>query len=201
MRTLLTGFGPFGEVADNPSARLARTFAERGAPDHALETAVLPVSFQRGAEEITRLLASGRYDACLMLGVAGRSDHIRLERLGVNHDSARIPDNDGRSPMGRSRAGAPLGHQTPFPLLPLLASLHAAGIPAGISHSAGAYVCNRVYFTALDACRLCGLATRCLFVHVPPDPETFGGARAGRGMDLATQARAISLVLEYLRSV
>jgi pyrrolidone-carboxylate peptidase len=34
MRTLLTGFGPFGKITDNPSGRVVSHFAQAGVPAH-----------------------------------------------------------------------------------------------------------------------------------------------------------------------
>src|SRR5258708_1429539 len=95
MRTLLTGFGPFGNVVDNPTARIVAHFAETGAPGHELVSRVLPVAFGRADSEICGLLRTGRFDAALLLGVAGRRRVLSLERLARNRDSASIPDADG----------------------------------------------------------------------------------------------------------
>jgi pyrrolidone-carboxylate peptidase len=58
MRTLLTGFGPFGAIAHNPSARIVEQLARGGSPGHRLTCRVLPVSFARAEAEIGSLLKS-----------------------------------------------------------------------------------------------------------------------------------------------
>jgi pyroglutamyl-peptidase len=81
-RTLLTGFGPFGRVVSNPSSRIVAHFAQAGAAGHDLTTRVLPVSYARAAREIRALLSAGGFDAALLLGVARRETHLRLEQFG-----------------------------------------------------------------------------------------------------------------------
>src|SRR5437870_9369134 len=112
MRTLLTGFGPFEKTIHNPSARIVDHFARAGAPGHALTTGVLPVAFARAEREIRRLLHGGRYDAAVLLGVAGREACFRLERLGRRVAASR-PDVDGAVP-GRPQwyADAPDNYRT-----------------------------------------------------------------------------------------
>src|SRR5437867_4410294 len=103
MRALLTGFGAFGDVMDNPSARIVAQIAELGVPGIDLTPCVLPVSFQRSAIEIERLLVDDRFDLALMLGVAGNESELRIETRALNLDSARIADCDGFQPCGLIR--------------------------------------------------------------------------------------------------
>jgi pyroglutamyl-peptidase len=199
MQTLLTGFGPFGTVINNPSERIVAHFRDHGAPGHTLTTQVLPVSFTRADQEIGRLLQTGTFDVCLMLGVAGKASAIRLEQFGRNFDNARIPDCDGFSPIETPiRPGSPATYEPGFPLEPLLAALQAADIPAELSDSAGAYVCNRVYYAALHACAVANIPTRCLFVHIPPNEITFAEPPDTPTMPLGRQIEAIRIVLSEL---
>src|SRR5438876_9677415 len=98
MRTLLTGFRPFGANIDNPSARIVAHFAQVGAPGHELTTRVLPVSYDRAAAEVSELLRGGAFDVALLLGVASGPAVLRLERLARRPDGARLPDVDGQVP-------------------------------------------------------------------------------------------------------
>lgn len=200
MRTLLTGFGPFGTVVNNPSARIVEHFAREGAPGHALATRVLPVSFTRAEREIVALLRAGRFDVALLLGVAGGEAHVRLERFGRNQDRARLPDCDGFAPMETViRLGAPSLYPATLEPEPLAESLRAAGIPTRLSDDAGGYVCNHTYFAALHALAEANLPTRCLFVHVPWDALTFSDPPNGPTMPLDRQIQAIRHMLRRLR--
>lgn len=198
MRTLLTGFGPFGAVLNNPSARIVEHFERTGAPGHELTPRVLPVSYARAEREIRDLLIEGRFDGALLLGVAVREAHVRLERCGRRR-SAGHPDCDGHlpAPVG-PRPGALVQYLATVALEPLLEELVAAGLPACLSDDAGGYVCNHTYYAALHAIAAENLPTRCLFLHVPADPETFSAPPEGPVMPLRTQIEAAARVLAWL---
>ncbi|HEY3269396.1 MAG TPA: pyroglutamyl-peptidase I [Armatimonadota bacterium] len=188
MKTLLTGFGAFLDVTDNPSARLVHRFGESGAPGHDITARVLPVSCAAASEVIPALMGQG-FDAAILLGVAARDTEVRLERFARNDRNA-TPDVDGFAKPGPIFAGGPDCYETRIPLEPLLSGLTQAGLPARISEDAGAYVCNHTYYTAMHAIALAGLPTLCLFVHVPPATPDY---------PLAMQAAAIGTILEALR--
>src|SRR5947208_14864634 len=116
MRTLMTGFGPFEKTIHNPSARIVDHFAGAGAPGHALTMRVLPVSFARAEREIRRLLQGGRYDAAVLLGVAGREACLRLEQFGRRVAASR-EDVDGTVPsLPEWHADALDSYRTTLPL-------------------------------------------------------------------------------------
>ena len=68
MRTVVTGFGPFGTVADNPSARLAR-----GA-----EFRILEVAYDAIDDALREI---GPVDRLLLMGVAAGRFRPRLETV------------------------------------------------------------------------------------------------------------------------
>jgi pyroglutamyl-peptidase len=199
MRVLMTGFGPFGDVSNNPSGRIVEQFAMQGLPGHELVTRVLPVSFERSQQEIEDLLRSTAFDVALLLGLAAKEGMIRLEQYGRNLDRARIPDCDGSQPQESPicREG-PDVYLTDIPLEPLVAALEAGGIPARISDDAGGYVCNHTYYTALRILDHGSSDTRCLFLHVPPDETTFEDAEPHPTMPFHQQIEAVRLVLSKL---
>ena len=197
MRTLLTGFGPFGDVVDNPSARIATHFAASGVPGHELTVRILPVSFERASEEITRLLMEGGFDLAVMLGVAGRDSEIRVETCARNQDEARIPDCDGRQPSGCIAESGLEIYETTLDAGSLVKSLIESGIPARVSDSAGSYVCNRAYYAALHTVAARSMTTRCLFVHVPPHEESFVESTESF-MSLGKQIAAVKIILRDL---
>jgi pyroglutamyl-peptidase len=198
MRTLLTGFGPFGSTVNNPSARIVEHFTHTGAPGHALTTRVLPVSFARAEAEVRSLLSTGQFDAAVLLGVAGREEHIRLERVGRLRATGRTDiDGSGPCPSGRVPGGAE-SYSATVSMEPLRDELLAAGLPARVSDDAGDYVCNHTYYTALETIAAGGLNTRCLFIHVPPDAATFREAVDGPTLPLERQIEAVARVLGWL---
>ena len=88
--------------------------------------------------------------------------HVSLERIAINCDDARIPDNAGNAPVDEPVVpGAPAAYFSTLPVKAALAALGAAGIPAEVSQTAGTYVCNHVFYGLMHALRLtpgCGAA-------------------------------------------
>lgn len=177
MSILVTGFEPFDGAAENPSweavKRLPDTVA--GCPIHRLQ---LPVVYGEAAR---RMLAEAeRIGAAMLLmtGVAGGRTAVTPELVAINYRLARIPDNAGQTFSGeRILPGAPDAHMTALPVNAMVAALEAEGLPAKLSLSAGAYVCNDVYFAALEAGR------SAVFVHVPPQ-EALDAAQAARALTI-----------------
>src|SRR5687768_10752933 len=98
MRTLLTGFGAFGSVASNPSARIVAWLEREDVPGHELTTRVLPVSYERAAGEIESLLRDGAFDAAVLLGVARAETCLRVEQMARLRLTGHRPDADGLVP-------------------------------------------------------------------------------------------------------
>jgi pyroglutamyl-peptidase len=190
MRILLTGFGPFLGISDNPSMHIVEHFAA-APPCPGLTTRVLPVSFQRTAAIVPGLLRDDEpFDAALLLGVAATDPEMRLERFARNRRSTETPDADGFVPASTEiLPGAADFYETQVPLDTLLSRLQGKGNPVRISEDAGAYVCNHAYYAALHTVSEAALQTRCLFVHVPRDAPAF---------PLARQIDAVESVLECL---
>jgi pyroglutamyl-peptidase len=167
---LVTGFEPWGRLRRNPSGELAL----------ALGGHVLPVDFRRAERRLLSLVRRLRPEAILMLGLAQRRSRIELEAVALNVDHS---EEGGRRAWRRPIGKGPLALPARLPLERLYRRLRAARIPVAISHHAGTFVCNHVFYAALAATHV-----PCGFVHVPP---------TGR-LSFATQLRAARLILEEL---
>jgi pyroglutamyl-peptidase len=102
-----------------------------------------------------------------------------VERVAINFEDASIPDNAGHQPMDHPVVpGGPLAYWSSLPVKAVVAALREAGLPAVVSHSAGTFVCNHVFYGLMRA-----LARKRTvhggFIHVPFLPEQAG--RAGDG--------------------
>lgn len=91
---------------------------------------------------------------------------LTLERVAINLIDARIPDNAGVQPVDVPVVpGGPVAHLTTLPVKTMAAAIRGAGVPCGLSLSAGSYACNAVMYAALhDA----PAGTRAGFAHLPP---------------------------------
>ncbi|HZT44105.1 MAG TPA: hypothetical protein VFA07_18215 [Chthonomonadaceae bacterium] len=207
MQTLLTGFGAFGSVVSNPTERLLKHFADEEVRGHDLTLCLLPVSFacapQILREAIDKGGSDGRpFDTVLMLGVAARCLHWRVERYGRNYTSSTIPDADGQRAPGRIIApGAPEALPVSLPVESMLQALKQIGLPAAFSDSAGAYLCNYALFTALQHLQDTGHPAKAGFLHVPADEQTFLTQSDARPVfPFAQHVEAVRAVLDVLGS-
>lgn len=165
MRILFSGFEPFGGMAENPAWEAVRRLPERldGAEIHRVR---LPVVFGRAAEALLGEARRVRPEIIMMVGVAQGRQAVTPEKLAINYQDARLPDNAGQSPKARRiDQGGPDGIMTRLPVEAMVEAIAAAGLPGKLSLSAGAYVCNDLYYRLLR--REGELGCRCVFIHVP----------------------------------
>lgn len=173
-RVLLTGFDAFGGHSLNPSWLLAQTLHRRQIAGHRVLAAQLPTVFGDSARRLHALLLEHRPVLVICLGVAAGRGAMSLERIAVNVDDARIADNAGAQPVDAPVvAGAPAAYFSTLPVKAMQAAIQAAGIPAELSHSAGTFVCNHVFYALMH--RLATLpalqGARGGFMHVPLLPQ------------------------------
>jgi pyroglutamyl-peptidase len=189
---LLTGFEPFGGDPDNPSGEAVHRVAAHWSGPEVLITAVLPVTFSGSARRLRELVAEHRPDVVIATGLAGGRSAIGVERVAVNLDDARIPDNDGEQPVDVPVVdGAPAAAFSTLPVKAIVRAMNDAGIPAEVSYSAGTFVCNHLFFTALDAAPA---HVRTGFIHVPWSTE-HAPDRDAASLPLAQIARALELAV------
>jgi pyroglutamyl-peptidase len=172
VKVLVTGFEPYGVLAENPSETIVRELSRRAAvrPDDypELRVAILPTEFAKAERAIRELLHNDPPDVLLALGVAPRAQGLRLERTARNRDDAALSDN-----AGEQRSSAPIVPDGPdtfestVPIQAMQAALEQLGVSVTVSDDAGGYVCNHLFYTARHVIDSRRLPTRCGFVHVP----------------------------------
>lgn len=195
---LLTGFEPFGGDAANPSGDAVRAVASRWSGRARLVTDTLPVAFEESVERLRELIAAHEPDVVIAAGLAGGRVRVGVERIAVNLIDARIPDNTGAQPIDEpSVDGAPAARFATLPVKAIVAALSDAGIPAEVSHTAGTFVCNHVFFAALESV---GPAARAGFVHVPWSSE-HAPATDAPSLPLATIADALEIAVRTTLAV
>jgi pyroglutamyl-peptidase len=102
----------------------------------------------------------------LALGLAAGRAEISVERVAINVDDARIPDNAGAQPVDLPVvADGPAAWFSTLPVKAIVAALRHAGLPAAVSQTAGTFVCNHVFYGLQH--RLAGSGVRSGFIHVP----------------------------------
>jgi pyrrolidone-carboxylate peptidase len=147
-KMIVTGFGPFNDTVDNPSARLCCQLNQ--------DAEVLKVTYA-GVKKFVSEFSSRDYESILCLGVNTQISEPRFEVYGHNHIGSG-PDANGRVPASRLIAiGAPrvLG-QT-------LAGPNQMKLPIKKSYTPGDYLCNFLLYSLLLVCPNKSVG----FVHVP----------------------------------
>ena len=202
MRILLTGFEPFNNGKLNPSEQIVRTIAEQfetGASIAGVElhTAILPVVFTESSELLRHLIALHKPEAVICLGQAEGRKEISFERVAINLDDARIADNAGRIMTDQPAvANGPDAHFTTLPVRQLVEAVRAEGVAAGLSLSAGTFVCNHIFYSLQHS--LQGQAVQSGFIHVPLMDEQAPDFAGLPTMPIEQQVRGIRAVLATL---
>ena len=191
MKALVTGFDAFGGDAINPSYdAVSQLPARLGTLE--IVTAQLPTSFKRAVPKLRALIKREQLDIVLCVGLAADRPAISIERVAVNLDDARLPDNDGAMPKDKPVVrGGPAAYFSTLPVRRIAARLNAEKIPCELSLSAGAFVCNHVFYALmhLAAQSKRRQPLRAGFVHVP----------ALSVLSLDHMVRALHVTLEVTR--
>lgn len=191
---LITGFEPFGGDRRNPSAEIARMLNGHEIAGCRVVGAVLPCEFGAGWRALRALRRRHRPSVVLCTGLANERRAITPERVALNVDDARIPDNAGRQPIDRPIVrGAPTGYWSTLPIKAIVRALKRRELPAAISTTAGTFVCNHVFYALMHELR----RTRAVpagFIHVPW-PKEWGGTAAS-AISLPEMVTAIEMAAQ-----
>ena len=158
---LLTGFEPFGTATSNPSGEIVKQISGDN-----IVTAILPVAYAQSAERLLSLIEQHNPDVVICLGQAEGRTQITPEKVAINLDDARLADNEGvlRNDVKIIEHG-PDAYFSTLPVKDMVEVMKAQGIPAAVSLSAGAFLCNHVFYVAQN--KFAGSNVRSGFVHVP----------------------------------
>ena len=191
-KVLLTGFEPFGKATLNPSAEIVKQISGDN-----IVTAILPVAYAQSAERLLALVAEHNPDVVICLGQAEGRKEITPERVAINLDDARLADNEGvlRNDVKILENG-PDAYFSTLPVKEIVEGIKAAGVPAAVSLSAGAFLCNHVFYVAQS--KFAGTKVRSGFVHVPLMDEQAGEFPGLPTMPLEQMVKAVRAMLEVL---
>ena len=198
MKLLVTGFEPFGGESRNPAGDVVRRLPGQlaGAEVHTL---ILPVVGERASEAIAAAVERIRPDAVLSVGQAGGRCAVTVERIAVNLDDFRQPDNAGRQATDEPiDPEGPDGIFSTLPVRKITEAIQRAGIPAQLSLSAGTYICNHLMDTTGRLLSEKYPGTKFGFIHIPFLPEQAAEKPNCPSMSLETAERAIRIALETI---
>jgi pyroglutamyl-peptidase len=196
MKTVLvTGFEPFDGETSNPSAEIARALDGRVIARRRVIGRTLPCRFGASRRELLRLIREHDPEVVMAVGQAGGRAEITPERVAINVDDARIPDNGGAQPIDVPiLRGGPAAYWSSLPIKAMVAALRAEGISAAVSQTAGTFVCNHVFYGLMHALRR-RPRTRGGFVHVPYTREQAARHPGAPGLPLEQMVEALAVAL------
>ncbi|MDU4961661.1 MAG: pyroglutamyl-peptidase I [Sporomusaceae bacterium] len=197
MKTILaTGFEPFGGEAVNPALEAVKQLEGRVIAGHRIITRALPVVQKKSIAAIIDSIRELRPELVLAIGQAGGRPEISVERIAINVDDFRIPDNDGNQPVDEPvEAAAPAAYWSSLPVKAMVERMRRGGVPASVSNSAGTFVCNHLFYGLMHYLQQCGRPIRGGFIHIPYLPEQAARNPGQPSMGLETIVNGLTLAL------
>jgi pyroglutamyl-peptidase len=171
-KVLLTGFEPFGGETVNPSLEVIKWLSAKKFDNIELVTKQIPTVFQKSISVLKQAIQEVQPNVVICVGQAGGRSEITVERVAINVDDARIPDNEGNQPIDVPIVpNGPVAYWSSLPIKAIVKNIREAGIPASVSQTAGTFVCNHLFY---GLCHLIATefpSIRGGFIHIPFMPE------------------------------
>jgi len=168
MRVVLAGFGPFPGAPVNPSGVLAKALVRSRRPALAVldrSASVFATSYAAVDRGLPKLFAE-KPDIVLVFGLAGRRREVCIETRARNAVSVLFPDASRHRPSRSSiKLGGPRALSGHAPFAQLAGAVRARNVPVRLSRDAGRYLCNYIYWRALE--RAPNGRPLVQFVHIP----------------------------------
>lgn len=195
MKIIVTGFDPFGGETINPSIECVKALPEiEGVELIRLE---LPTVFKESAKRLNEVINDVKPDAVLSVGQAGGRPGITMERIAINVDDARIPDNISQQPIDETiQTEGEAAYFTTLPIKRIVKAIREAVISAEVSNSAGTFVCNHIMYQSLFAATKADKPFKAGFMHIPFIPEQTTDKPS---LPLEESTRALQIAIETIR--
>lgn len=198
MKILFTGFDPFGGEDTNASFEAVRRLPDEIGGAQIVKTE-LPTAYARGPETLKALIEEHAPDAVVCVGQAAGRAGITPEKVAVNFADASIPDNAGFQPRDALLTeGGETAYFSTLPVRAIVDALNERGITAGLSLTAGAFVCNCVMYHALALARSTDKPFIAGFIHVPLIPAQVKADKPLPSMELETITEGLTLAAEVI---
>ena len=188
-KLLITGFQPFDGESVNPALEVAKGLQGKTINGYEVIAREIPVVRFEALKAVQAAIEELQPNAVITIGQAGGRPDITVERVGINIDDFRIPDNKGNQPIDEPVVtGGPVAYWATLPIKKMVANVKAQGIPASVSNSAGTYVCNHLLYGLLHYLTTQGkTAIPAGFIHTPYLPEQMA-VRSGKDAQVATMS-------------
>lgn len=198
MKILVTGFDPFGTDTINPALEAVNRL-----PNWIGEVEIikmeLPTVFYKAAEILEARIEVEQPTYILNIGQAGGRAELTPERLAINLDDARLPDNEGQQPIDEPIiAEGVAAYFSQLPIKAMVESIRKAGLPASVSNTAGTFVCNHIMYQALYLTHTKYPKAKAGFMHIPFLPEQVLARPNTPSMALEDIVRGIEAALQAI---
>ena len=201
MKILVTGFDPFGGEKVNPALEAVKLLPKE---IHGAEVywAEIPTVCYQSAEVLEAEINRYHPDAVLCIGQAGGRASLTPERVAINQDDARIPDNQGNQPIDTSIClDGQAAYFSTLPIKAMVKAIKEVGLPATVSNTAGTFVCNHLMYQALYLADKKFPNMRAGFMHIPYMTEQVVNKPNTASMNLTDIVRgieaAIGAIVDY----
>lgn len=196
-KILLTGFEPFDGETINPSWELVKTFDKKIIGNYEIIAREIPTVFYESSKLLINYIEEYSPKHVICFGQAGGSNSIRLERIAVNLNDARIPDNKGNQPIDEIiNSNGPTAYFSTLPLRKIHDELMKEKIPVSLSLSAGSYVCNHIFYNLMHYIK--GRNILGGFIHIPYINTQVENKPNVFSLDLNTLTKALTIILNVL---
>ena len=201
MKILVTGFDPFGGEKVNPALEAVKSLPSviHGAEIRWVE---IPTVFYQSAEILETEIVRYQPDVVLCIGQAGGRASLTPERVAINQDDARIPDNQENQPIDIPiRLDGEAAYFSTLPIKAMVQAIKEVGLPATVSNTAGTFVCNHLMYQALYLADKKFPHMRAGFMHIPYMTEQVINKPNTASMNLADIVKgieaAIGAIVDY----
>jgi len=163
---LISGFEPFGGSNLNSSQLVVEAISKESFSGLDLFTVILPVEFGKAADILLSKVKEIDPEIIVAFGQAEGRKALTPEKIAINLDSARIPDNAGELRVNKViiEMGAD-GYFSTLPIEKMVEAINECGLESEISLSAGSFLCNHIFYHLQHQLLESGVKSG--FVHLP----------------------------------
>ncbi len=167
MKVLVTGFDPFGGESINPAWEAVKVIRDEIAGAEIVKMQI-PTVIGKSIAKVHAKMAEIHPDIVIAVGQAGGRFGVTPERVAININDARIPDNEGNQPIDEPIfTDGDTAYFTNLPVKAMVQAIKDAGYPSSLSNTAGTYICNHVMYGILYYIQKEFPDVRGGFIHVP----------------------------------
>lgn len=196
MKILVSGFDPFGGEKVNPAIESVKKLPDTilGAEIIKLE---IPTVIGKSIQKIEEAVELHKPDVVISVGQAGGRTDITVERVGVNVDDCRIPDNEGNQPIDEKIVkDGPDAYFVTLPIKAMVEHIQKKGVPASVSNTAGTFICNHVTYGVRHLAETKYPEMRTGFIHIPFLPQQVLDKKGMPSMELDVIVKGLVAAIE-----